>query len=62
MLDAVGVDRAWLVGSSAGGRVAVDAALAYPERVAGLVLLAPAISGEPTDARGRPGDRAAGRA
>ena len=47
MLDVVGVEQAWLVGSSAGGRVAVDAALAYPERVAGLVLLAPAVSGEP---------------
>ena len=47
VLGAVGAERAWLVGSSAGGRVAVDAALAYPERVAGLVLLAPAVSGEP---------------
>lgn len=47
VLDAVGVERAWLVGSSAGGRVALDAALAYPERVAGLVLLAPAVSGAP---------------
>ena len=47
MLGVVGVERAWLVGSSAGGRVAVDAALAYPERVAGLVL-APAVSRSPT--------------
>ena len=38
---------AWLVGSSMGGGVALDAALAQPERVAGLVLLAPAISGDP---------------
>jgi pimeloyl-ACP methyl ester carboxylesterase len=35
------------VGSSAGGGVALDAAIAAPERVAGLVLLAPAISGAP---------------
>jgi pimeloyl-ACP methyl ester carboxylesterase len=54
VLDAVGVERAWLVGSSAGGRVAVDAVLAYPERVAGLVLLAPAISGEPEDGEADP--------
>lgn len=47
VLDATGVERAWLVGSSAGGRVVLDAVLAYPERVAGLVLLAPAISGAP---------------
>jgi pimeloyl-ACP methyl ester carboxylesterase len=47
VLDAAGLERAWLVGSSAGGRVALDAALSYPERVAGLVLLAPAIGGAP---------------
>jgi pimeloyl-ACP methyl ester carboxylesterase len=42
---------AWLVGSSMGGGVAVDGALSAPGRVAGLVLLAPTISGdvEPSD-------------
>ena len=44
---------AWVVGSSMGGGVALDAALEAPERVAGLVLLAPAISGDPG-----PGDEA----
>ena len=48
VLDAQQVERAWLVGSSAGGRVALDAALTFPERVAGLVLLAPAIGGAPS--------------
>ncbi|HEX5900174.1 MAG TPA: alpha/beta hydrolase, partial [Solirubrobacteraceae bacterium] len=48
VLDAVSPDApAWLVGSSMGGMVALDAALEAPERIAGLVLLAPAISGDP---------------
>lgn len=36
-----------LVGNSQGGLIAVDYTLAHPERVAGLVLIAPAISGAP---------------
>ncbi|HLL63315.1 MAG TPA: alpha/beta hydrolase [Propionibacteriaceae bacterium] len=47
LLDALDLDQVWLVASSAGGRVALDATLTHPERVAGLVLLAPAISGAP---------------
>ena len=48
VLDAVSPDApAWVVGSSMGGGVALDAALEAPERVAGLVLMAPAISGDP---------------
>lgn len=37
----------WLVGSSMGGALALDAALSAPERLTGLVLIAPAISGAP---------------
>src|SRR5215217_2237264 len=48
VLDAVSPDEpAWLVGSSMGGEVALDAALEAPERIAGLVLLAPTNSGDP---------------
>ena len=48
VLDAVSPDApAWIVGSSMGGGVAVDGALEAPGRVAGLVLVAPTISGDP---------------
>lgn len=38
VLDSLGVARAWLFGASLGGTVAIEAAAALPERVAGLVL------------------------
>ncbi len=43
LLDFLGVQQAILVGNSAGGTVAVQAALRYPERVTALVLVDPAI-------------------
>jgi pimeloyl-ACP methyl ester carboxylesterase len=46
-LDAVGADRAVLVGNSMGGHVITEAALLHPERVAALVLLE--ASGLPRD-------------
>lgn len=46
-LDANVAGPVWLVASSMGGAVALDVALTAPARVAGLVLLAPAISGAP---------------
>lgn len=39
VLDALGIDRAVLVGSSMGGATAVEAALEHPDRVSGLVLI-----------------------
>ena len=43
LLDASGVERAILVGNSAGGTVALEFALAHPERVRALVLISPAV-------------------
>lgn len=39
LLDALTVDRAVVIGDSMGGEVALDLTLAYPDRVAGLVLV-----------------------
>src|SRR3954451_23551735 len=48
VLDAVSPGGpAYLGRSSMGGKVALDLALQEPERVAGLVLIAPAVSGAP---------------
>ncbi len=43
LMDAYGLDRALLVGHSAGGTLALEVALAAPERVAGLILVSPAV-------------------
>lgn len=40
-----GDQSAILVGCSQGGKIAIDAALQHPSRIAGLVLIAPSISG-----------------
>lgn len=45
VMKAAGIEHATLVGSSAGGGVAVDFALAHPHAVDGLVLAGPWISG-----------------
>jgi 3-oxoadipate enol-lactonase len=45
VLDRLGLDRAALVGCSFGGSVAVDAALAHPDRVAALALFGAVVSG-----------------
>jgi pimeloyl-ACP methyl ester carboxylesterase len=43
-LDALGIERAVLVGNSMGGRIAIETALVAPERVASLVLFAPSLA------------------
>ncbi|GAB4205994.1 MAG: alpha/beta hydrolase [Coleofasciculaceae cyanobacterium] len=45
LLDHLHLDRAILVGHSIGGQIATDFALAYPDRVTKLVLIAPGLSG-----------------
>ncbi len=41
LLDALGVNQVLLIGPSMGGRIALEFAIAHPERVAGLVLAGP---------------------
>lgn len=43
LLDELGIDKAVVVGNSAGGLLAMQLALAHPERVEGLILAAPAV-------------------
>ena len=45
VLNALDLERVVLVGHSLGGRIAIDYALDHPERVAGLVLVAPGVTG-----------------
>ena len=54
VMDSLGYDKAVLVGCSLGGRVAIDATLARPDRVSGLVVVAPGVSGAPAPQHGEP--------
>ncbi|GLQ18989.1 alpha/beta fold hydrolase [Maritalea porphyrae] len=47
VLDHFGIRAAVLVGCSMGGALAIDYALAYPDRVAGMVLVGSALTGAP---------------
>jgi len=46
-MDALNIQSAVLMGCSIGGRVAIDTALAFPQRVRALVLVAASVSGAP---------------
>ena len=59
VLDQVATGPVWLVGSSMGGEVAIDAALSHPDRIAGLVLLAPSVQRSAGTRRRSTADRAA---
>ena len=52
VLDALGVETCVLAGESQGGAIAQYAAARHPERFEGLVLAAPAPTGQSTAARG----------
>jgi 3-oxoadipate enol-lactonase len=54
VLDAAGIDRAALVGTSRGGRIAIDAAIERPERVSALVLAVSGVAGRPLNVEGTP--------
>ena len=41
VLDAAGADRAWVIGHSWGGHLAMHLAVGHPDRVAGLVIVDP---------------------
>lgn len=43
LMDALGIEKAILVGNSAGGTISMQTALQYPERVQALVLVDPAV-------------------
>jgi pimeloyl-ACP methyl ester carboxylesterase len=58
VLDHVGVDAAALVGNSMGGHTALDLALAHPERVTALVLIAPGVRGAPDPGELSPPEKA----
>jgi 3-oxoadipate enol-lactonase len=45
LLDALGVSHTFVLGQSRGGSVAIDFALAHPERTCALILVDPALGG-----------------
>jgi pimeloyl-ACP methyl ester carboxylesterase len=44
LLDALGIERAALIGNSMGGRIAIELGLLTPERVGRIALLSPALA------------------
>jgi 3-oxoadipate enol-lactonase len=54
VLDAAGVEQAALIGTSRGGRIALQVALGRPERVSALALVASAVAGRPLEIEATP--------
>jgi 3-oxoadipate enol-lactonase len=54
VLDAAGVERAALVGTSRGGRIAIAAAIEQPQRVSALVPIVAAVAGLPLEIEATP--------
>ena len=50
VLDELGIERAGLVGLSLGGKLALDVALAYPDRLWAVVGVAPGLGGHSSNA------------
>lgn len=46
LLNRLGIERATMVGASAGGTIALETLDRFPDRVEGLVLISPAITGD----------------
>jgi 3-oxoadipate enol-lactonase len=49
VLDAVGIEQAVLIGNSAGGQIAIDTAIEFPNRVVAVVGVAPGLGGFEVD-------------
>jgi pimeloyl-ACP methyl ester carboxylesterase len=47
VMDLFGIESTWLVDSSAGGKLALEAAVEAPHRVNGIILISPAVGGAP---------------
>lgn len=45
LLKHLGIEQAYLLGESLGGRIAIDFAVEFPSRVKGLILSAPGLGG-----------------
>jgi 3-oxoadipate enol-lactonase len=56
LLGEVGIERAALVGNSMGGRIALEYAIAHPEAVEKLVLVAPGLGGHEWSAEAQRAD------
>ena len=45
LINVLDLAPVWIIGASFGGQVAIDFCLSYPDKVSGLILISPAISG-----------------